>query len=197
MTYRAIATELGCSVQTARRDCQGLGLPQNSDSRRGVAESRRNPNNNEARRIEREEAAFALRLQGHTYAAIGRQMGCSATNVRQWIDSEIERRIGPAVEKLREFEAARLDELTVRAWEVMLNNAGEMRLKAIDRLLQIARRRAALLGLDSPVRVDAVISQMSEQDIALAEMVNEARAANAVIEGELVAEVSDEDSRTD
>lgn len=59
------------------------------------------------------------------------------------------------------------------------------KLQAIDRLLKIQARRAALLGLDTPVRADVTIHQVDPMDTALAEILREAQAKNAATEAKL------------
>lgn len=68
-------------------------------------------------------------------------------------------------------------------------------LQAIDRLVKIedarrrnAERRAKLLGLDAAVKVDATVHEVTQQDVAIQELVTEMRAKNAVVANELRAE---------
>lgn len=102
-----------------------------------------------------------------------------------------------AVNELRAIECARLDELTARLWDVLntrypLLTAGVELvgsdgrpvadpapiLAVVDRLLRISERRAKLLGLDAPVRVqhptlyqlDAWIAELIEQNPGLSEL---------------------------
>jgi hypothetical protein len=65
-------------------------------------------------------------------------------------------------------------------------------LQAVDRLNRIeeSRRRTSdsirrLLGLDMPVKVDATITETTQQDLELAELVREAKAKNATEEARL------------
>ena len=185
-TIAEIARRVGVSKKTASSYCRGLGLPNNPLSRLGRNESRFNPSNNEARRAERIEQAFRLRLQGLAIHEVAREMGVPQPTIRAWIDQSIEIRVGPQVEKLRELANARLDYLRMRVWDIIRTASGELRLKAIDRALQIERRWAANNGSDSPVRVDAVITERSQADLEMEELLREAQARNAVIEGQIV-----------
>lgn len=56
---------------------------------------------------------------------------------------------------------------------------------ANDRLLRIQDRRAKLLGLDAPTQVQATVTEITQADIGLAELIAEAKARNAVVEAEL------------
>lgn len=65
----------------------------------------------------------------------------------------------------------------------------EFVLKCIDRLVKIEDqlekievRRAKLLGLDAPTRVDATVTETTQEDLELAEMVREAQAKAAAAE---------------
>jgi predicted transcriptional regulator len=186
MPHAQIARELGCSRSTVKKDCATMGVPNNPLSHRGQAQGRRNPHNHEAAGIVRREEAFHHYLTGMTLAAVGRAMGVTAATVRIWIDQEVESRINPLVEQLRAIGNARLDHLRVRAMQIVDSADGELRLKAIDRVLQIERRWSALNGADSPVRVDAVVTQQTEVDREMQELLREAQARNAMIEGEIV-----------
>jgi hypothetical protein len=112
-----------------------------------------------------------------------------------------------------EAELLRLDELEARAREVLdrhhitVNNGRVINvdgqplqddgpvLAAIDRLLKIedARRKnnesqRKLLGLDAPTKVDAQVTEVTQQDIELAELVREAQAKNAADEAAIKGE---------
>lgn len=62
-------------------------------------------------------------------------------------------------------------------------------LQAIDRLVRIedarrrnGERRAKLLGLEAAVKVDATVTEVTQEDIELAELIREAKAKNAAEE---------------
>lgn len=61
---------------------------------------------------------------------------------------------GASAADLRELEAVRLDKLTFIAYRQAA--AGD--LAAMDRVLRIMERRAKLLGLDAPTRIDAKVT---------------------------------------
>jgi len=188
LTYVAIGKELGVSAVTARKYCRGLGLPKNSDSQRAVGESRRNPRNNELANLPERERAFDMIISGMSHHATARVLGKDPRTVRGWVETEIESRVSPRVEKLRAMGNARLDRLRSIAWAVAIDvdQSPKLRLEAIDRVLHIERRWAALNGADSPVRVEAVYTEKTQQDLEMEELFRELEARNAVIEGEIV-----------
>lgn len=56
------------------------------------------------------------------------------------------------------------------------------RQRAVDALLRVSERRAKLNGLDAPIKVEATVTEVSQADIALQEMVAEAKAKWAAAE---------------
>jgi DNA-binding CsgD family transcriptional regulator len=186
-SYAEIARILKVAPTTAKKYCHGLGLPDNPASRRGAQEVAQSPKVNEARRAEKVTRIFQMRLEGMTVKQIAAQEHMSWTTVRAMIDEEIESRVSPKVERQRELANARLDEMSVRVWEVLRGtDSAELRLKAVDRLLQIERRRAANNGSDSPVRVEAVYTEITQEDMEIAELIREAQVRNQIIEGQVV-----------
>jgi len=186
MSYAQIGRELQVSRPTAKKYCLGLGLPDNSESVRGRGESRRNPRNSGLASVERRVQAFDVILSGRSVADAASQIGADRRTVQRWVDEEIEQRVSPRAEKLRALGNARLDQYRAWAWEIAENATGELRLKALDRLLHIERRWAALNGADSPVRVDAILTERTQADLEMEELLRELDARNAVIEGEIV-----------
>lgn len=51
--------------------------------------------------------------------------------------------------------------------------------------MKVEERRVKLLGVDAPERVEATVIEISQEDVALAELVREAQAAAAVAEQRL------------
>lgn len=137
----------------------------------------------------------------------------STTTAKEMVYEEAARRIDPRVDAWRALQAerleaalGRLDELAEKAMDILRRDHITVSqgkafhdvvddgpaLQALDRLVKIEeqRRRTGealrrLLGLDAPVKVDTTITENSEQDRELQEMVNEYAARNARIESEL------------
>lgn len=72
------------------------------------------------------------------------------------------------------------------------DDAGELALKAIDRLGRAAESEAKLLGLNVPVRYDATLTVMSKEEAELQEIINEAKAQAAALEGEVIRQASED-----
>ena len=116
---------------------------------------------------ERDAQALELRAAGLSFRQIGRQLGCSTSDAHRRVLRE------PA-DRVRALELHRLDQLQahavavlcdrhvlIQAGRVVVDQQGRpypdhgLVLAAIAALLRIAERRARLLGLDAPARVDA------------------------------------------
>jgi hypothetical protein len=97
---------------------------------------------------------------GMPLRAIGRQVGLSHQGVADRITAAITELVTPAAEEYRQLEAARLDDLTRSAYQVLATaDTGELKLKAVDRLERLSVSRRKLLGLDAPVALDVALEQ--------------------------------------
>lgn len=121
-----------------------------------------------------------LRIQHRPYAEIAAELGISASTARTDYQRGLEAYVAEqraSAATARERELAKLDALELEAWKVLtarhlsvsngqvvtveqadgsveqLLDDGPV-LAAMDRLLKVATRRARLLGLDAPVKVE-------------------------------------------
>ena len=106
-----------------------------------------------ADKIERERrtaAILEMRLAGYSLRAIGeaQRPPVSGVAIYKTISKALERMADEATEHIRRIELLRLDEMMLSIYPAA--SAGD--LVAIDRMLDIMRRRSRLLGLDTPVR---------------------------------------------
>ncbi len=118
-----------------------------------------------------------MRTQGVPYAVIAAELGVSEeTAKKDWQRAlgELRRDQAATADEARTLEAAKLDAAECEAWRVLraahvmisggrivlgddgvpLPDDGPV-LAAIDRLLRVSARRAALLGLNAPARIEA------------------------------------------
>jgi hypothetical protein len=126
-------------------------------------------------------ACWELRLQGHSFAAITALVPgilgypISEPTVRRRVhDHGEELEAGPREAYLR-YELDRLDRLTAAVSTAAF--AGD--LGAVDRLLKISESRRRLLGLDAAVKVDATVTEVTQADLELQELLREAQARAA------------------
>jgi hypothetical protein len=126
---------------------------------------------------ERDAAALELRAAGLSFRAIGRQLGCGTTTAYKRVSRGLDRIVAEPADRVRALELHRLDQLqaaataTLHARHVLVQGGRPVldpasgdpypdhgpTLHAIAALLRIAERRARLLGLDQPTRVDAQV----------------------------------------
>jgi hypothetical protein len=97
--------------------------------------------------VERQRQALGLRQGGASYQQIADTLGY-ATRASAWkaVAAALRGVIVESVSELRALEADRLDRLLLAVWPRALNGD----LGAVDRVLAIEKRRAALFGLDAP-----------------------------------------------
>lgn len=97
--------------------------------------------------IDKERKVLELRRAGYTLDDIARTVGyASPSGAFYALRRALKRTLQQPADELREMEADRLDRLQAAAWAKALQ--GDVR--AIDTVLRIMDRRAKLMGLDAP-----------------------------------------------
>lgn len=120
--------------------CQALEVPVKTDVNRG----------------QQDEEILRLRCAGLSLRAIASRVGLSHQGVSDRITQALAELVTPAAEEYRQLEAARLLDLTSRAYEVLDEaETGELKLRAVDRLTKLSESRRKLWGLDAaePLKV--------------------------------------------
>lgn len=142
-------------------------------------------------------AVIDARVKGGTLKAIGDQYGISHETVRRWCGEAIKGRraevdvVGLRVEAAMHLEAARRE-----AWK--LHRLGELVQRADvmkDALTQVGQHtmaHARLMGLLMPTRVDVQVTELSQAEIELQEMLREAQAKAAAAEAEVIRAASED-----
>ena len=112
----------------------------------------------EARRIQ----ALDLRLAGASYRQIGDTLGVSHVQAMRDVSKMVSEYATEPADEVRKAEAARLDKLMLAHWPRAIQ--GDVRATTI--VLQIMDRRARLLGIDTPQRIDIThwIRTMAERE---------------------------------
>lgn len=101
---------------------------------------------------ERELRALELRRAGCSYREIAQTMGLSISKVHRHVKRAYDRllhQVEDAAEDVRAVELDRLDRLLRGIWQ----RAAGGDVRAIDRVLKIMERRAAIMGTDAPRRL--------------------------------------------
>ena len=116
----------------------------------------------EAEMKRRDARVYELRIQGNTFEQIASEVGYSgpsgAWQAHQRIKSEW---IFESIEEARQLELMRLDELQVAVWDRAINGD----LPAAHCVLKIMDRRAKLLGLDKPEKVEVSKWDINAEDL--------------------------------
>jgi hypothetical protein len=101
--------------------------------------------------LKKEANVIQLRLAGATWTEIAAAVGYSGPSGAYGAYQRAAKRvIAPKIEELREMELDRLDRLQRGVWASAIGG----NVRAVDSVLRIMDRRARLLGLDMPVRLD-------------------------------------------
>lgn len=136
--------------------------------------------------------ALELRIAGKTYREIKDTLGINQSTLLHDIDVVLREREDGNIAKLRAIEEERLDVAVRAACEIIEAHPGtELALKAVDRLIRASARRAGLLGLDAPTRVEVESLQVTQADLELQELIREARARNNVVKATIVGDDAD------
>lgn len=102
---------------------------------------------------ERRLQALQLRMAGAPYHAIAARLGVSIGQAHADVQTELQRIAAESADvaaDVRTLELERLDALLLALWaQAKQGNQG-----AVDRVLRVMERRAKLLGLDAPTKID-------------------------------------------
>ena len=112
-------------------------------------------------RIDREREIVELRTEGYVWREIAVQVGMSTAGVYKAYNRAMTRVITPAVNEHRELELDRLDILQRTYWQPAVNG----NLRAADFVLRVIDKRAKLLGLDAPIKVQAEVVTYDGSDL--------------------------------
>lgn len=129
---------------------------------------------------ERQVQALALRKAGVSYEQIASALGyASGSGAYQAVHRALRKMLKEPAEEVRDLEVARLDEMLRALWPGV--QAGEP--KKVLAALRVMERRAKLLGLDAPAKID--VRHMIEELAREFDMTPE-QAAAAVAEAERI-----------
>ena len=128
----------------------------------------------------------------YTLARVADMMDCSVFRVQKLLNKYTPKLLEKDASHHRDIEIGKLDLLEERLWNmidedyytvsqghVVYMETGDPVpdidpiMKIIDRLLKVMERRAKLLGLDKPVRVEATVTTVDNMDMELARMLGQ------------------------
>lgn len=124
------------------------------------------------------EEAWRLKITGLSYRQIGPIMGVSAQTISNWIRAYRTSEIRTEIAQKRDEVEADLGHLRAAIEPGVL--AGDE--KSIRVALAINESVRKFWGLDAPTKVEATVYNVTQDDLALAELIREAQARNAAHE---------------
>jgi len=101
--------------------------------------------------------ALNLRLAGASYRSIGTELHVSYQTAYTDVQRMLRETMQEPTDELRQAELARLDRLLLSLWPLATRTAMSPLgpdYRAVDAALRIMERRARLLGLDAPAKID-------------------------------------------
>ena len=117
-------------------------------------------------------------MSGASYKEISKRVGVSSPTAYQYVKKALadlrDKNTETAIQ-LRALEVMRMDKMMEALW----NRAVEGDEKAIDTILKIQARKARLLGLDAPEKVDTTMSVTNEDRAKLVDQLTAEVVANA------------------
>lgn len=141
---------------------------------------------NKATVAEQEIRCYELRLAGKSLDAIAKETKLSKGTVHNRIQAHIEQRVQPLADELRAVMVDRLDVCIARLHaQIQDDELGSRLARNIEVLVKVEERRAKLLGVDAPERVEATVTEVTQEDLELQELLREARAASAIEQAKL------------
>jgi hypothetical protein len=122
---------------------------------------------------QREQQSVALRLRHHSFAAIGRVVGVTRANAQKAYLRALHRNTDQDIQTHHRSELAELEIEAAAAWELVdTKDSPKSRAQGLAALNRIHIRRARLLGLDAPQKLDISafyargVNQLSEERMA-------------------------------
>ena len=111
--------------------------------------------------VEKETTIIELRHEGYVWREIATMVDMSIAGVVKAYKRALMRHPVAAIEEHRELELDRLDNLQRTYWQPAVNG----NLRAADFVLRVIDKRAKLLGLDAPLKVQAEVVTYDGSDL--------------------------------
>lgn len=111
--------------------------------------------------VEKETTIIELRHEGYVWREIATMVDMSIAGVIKAYKRALTRHPVAAIEEHRELELDRLDNLQRTYWQPAVNG----NLRAADFVLRVIDKRAKLLGLDAPLKVQAEVVTYDGSDL--------------------------------
>jgi hypothetical protein len=139
------------------------------------------------------EVAMERTIKRRTLQSISDEYGLSKETIARW--SGEREAMAPAIDipRMRARLADELDVIAQEAWTIHRENAHpKIQLEALKELRALVQAKAVLLGTNAPVRHDVTLTQVTEAERELQEMINEAKAQQAAREAAVIEAASND-----
>ncbi len=111
--------------------------------------------------VEVQAEALRLRLAGNTYPEIAKLQGCALSSAHDRVQKALRDTLREPADQLREMDLGRLDAMLAALWPTAIGDDGEPpNPRSVDRVLNILKQRADLLGLNAPNRSQVQVLSM-------------------------------------
>lgn len=138
---------------------------------------------NPAKVADEQHQCLDLKRKGMSVRAIADELKMSSSTVQARLKAAYAELVLPLAEEVRKLDLERIDAYLVRLEDRL--EQGEDPIRVVPIALKALERRAKLTGADAPIQVDATVTETTQQDLELAEMLREAKAAQAADESRL------------
>jgi hypothetical protein len=115
----------------------------------------------EVEMLQRESEIVELRTEGFVWREIAQRVNMSTAGVAKAYDRALTRVVAPSLERHRTTELDRLDTLQRVYWQPAING----NLRAADFVLRVIEKRAKLLGLDAPIKIQTEVVTYDGTDL--------------------------------
>ena len=132
---------------------------------------------NKAQMAEEQIRCYQLRLAGLTIDQIAKATGLSQGTVHARVKAEVEGRVEPLRQEVRQMQLDRLDSWLIKLTEQI--KAGKSVARNVEVAIRVEERRAKLLGVDEVEKAEVTVHQVDQVDVGLAELIRDAQAKAA------------------
>lgn len=142
-------------------------------------------------------AVIDARIKGGTLMDVAADYGVSHETVRRWCGEATRARraevdvVGLRVEAAMHLEAARRESWELHRLGKAIKHPGVMK-DALALVNQQTMTHARLMGLLMPVRVDVAVTELSQAEVELQEILREAQAKAANVEADVIRAASED-----
>ena len=172
-----MSTENELTLQDAQKIVNALDVP---------SEWRDYGKRNDQERLALGVVILSRVMKGQTLRTIEAETGIPRATVARYRDKALESIALPHVDAARKEELERLEKLIEGVWAMAATGDKD----AIASYMKISERRAKLLGLDRPMEVSATVTEITQAERELQDMIAQAE-RDALMEAAKVAESHD------